>query len=514
MSKIILRDYQKSQLDFVESALEIANTVGLESPTGSGKTFVILELAKKWLENNPLSNVVISTGFNNLVFLMEERALQMELNPLILIGTQALNCPKEWEDKGIEEEFKPFTFNPVSCGRKHHHLDIEHDDPSEKVCPFKINEYRELCRKISSESGYVVITNHSTFLAHQNLETFNNCDLLIVDEAHTFSSFYDSWISLELEEKDIKEIEKAINKIKPPMNMIIKRNIQNGRPLPQSQIDALVSKMSGRSKYLAKEFFETKPAPNNYIEIGNNSYKIHYFYRAFEMKRPKTLLVSATLDDFTTKMFGTREINIYRERKMFCDYSQSEFIAIPREDFQEAYLEFLDYVDSKGLRRGLCLSTTIHDMNIALSNDGYLGFRMIRDLDEFLESDPDEKLILCGSRALFQGIDIPNLGFVCLNKIPFPNWDDKARAQQDYLTNFGKNSFNAWKDFTVPKTQNDILQSSGRLWRTKDSKGIVSIFDYRIERFSYIIKKCFDYYRHGIKMSIKREKDGPIEKFE
>jgi Rad3-related DNA helicase len=511
---IVLRKYQQIQQHFAETCLETANTVAVESPTGSGKTYVILEVAKRWLEKNPLSNVVVSTGFNNLVFLMEQRALEMGLKPLVLIGSKALNCPKQWVEDGLEMEgFKPFTLERHLCGTKHNHLDVEHDDPLEQFCPFTIKEYRSLCSKISGEAGYVVITNHSTYLAHQELGTFNNCNLLVVDEAHTFSSFYDSWISLELDKNDLAKIEVAINKLKPPMNMLVKSNIMNGKPLPQSQVDALVNALKGHTRELARQFFETRPAPNNWIETDEGCYSISYFYHEFEMKRPKTLLMSATMDEFTLKMFGCSRNNTYREREQFCDYSQSEFIALPREDFKVAYLEFLDYVNEKGLVRGLCLSTTNHDVQMALECDGHRGYHMVTDLDEFLKADPEKKLVLCGSRALFQGIDIPNLNFVCLNRIPFPNWNDKARAMQDYLTNNGKNGFNPWKGFTIPKTQNDILQSSGRLWRDRDSKGVVSIFDDRIEKHGYMVKHCFNFYRHGIAMNIRREKNGPVEPF-
>ena len=512
---IQLRDYQNVQLDFADDRLEVASTVAVESPTGSGKTYVMLELARRWLDRDALSNVVISTGFNNLVFLMEKRALEMGLKPLVLIGTKALNCPMEWDAKnGDEAEFKPFTMDgSCRCGTKHYHLDVEHGDPSEKSCPFTMREYRSLLEKISKGSGYVVITNHSTYLAHQGLGTFSNCSLLMVDEAHTFSTFYDSWVSLELDRSDLAKIDQAISHLRPPMNMIVKSNIMNGKQLPQSQVEALVNEVRGKSKSLVRQFFETKPAANNWIEMESDAYTINYFYRVFEMERPKTLLMSATMDDFTLQMFEVRHVNVYREHKSFCDYSQSEFIALPREEFKPAYLEFLDYVNEKGLHRGLCLSTTINDMRIALGCNGYNGFRMIDDLDEFSHADPGEKLVLCGSRALFQGIDIPALDFVCLNRIPFPNWNDKARAQQDYLTNNGKNGFDPWKGFVVPKTQNDILQSSGRLWRDVSSKGVVSIFDDRIEKHRYMIKRCFDQYRHGIAINIRREPNGEIESF-
>lgn len=511
---MVLRDYQQNQLIFSLERLEVSNTVAVESPTGSGKTFVILELAKQWLKNHPMDNVIISTGFNHLVFLMEKRAEQMGINPVVIIGAKAVNCPAEWSAQHKELPFKPFTSDrSCNCGKKHLMLDVGHKDMSEKKCPYTTSAYNDVVNKISEGVGQIVITNHSTFLAHQGTDIWKSAGLLIVDEAHTFSTFYDTWVSLELDENDLMRIDKAINSLKPPMNMIIKNNIKNGRMLPQQQIDALTDKLTGETKIAAKEFFGTKPAPNNWIEMDGETYKVNRFYRTFEMSRPKTLLMSATLDEFTLQMFEVRRVDIYRETKQFCDYSKSEFLAIPREGFKQAFLEFLDHVNEKGLNRGLCLSTTISDMKIALSCDGHENYRMISDLNEFLHANKNERLILCGSRALFQGIDIPDLNFVCLNRIPFPNWNEKAKAQQDFLTNNGKNGFDPWLGFTVPKTQNDILQSSGRLWRNSESYGVVGIFDERMERHAYMIKNCFDKYRHGIKINIIREQDKPVEKW-
>ena len=507
-----LRDYQKAQLNFLQDSLPTSSCCGVESPTGSGKTIVMLELAKWWLENHPLESVCISTGFNNLVFLMEQRAVEMGLDPLVLIGTKALNCPIDWADKyGDERLYKPFTPDgECKCGSKHLHLDTTARTPSERVCPFTNSAYRELLGKIQS-GGKVIITNHSTLLAHQEAKTFYGCSLLIIDEAHTFGTYYDSWMSVELDRKDLDAVDKAVQQIKPPMGMIIKKNVQNGKMLPSTQLDALLKHMDRTSAANVNKFFSIKPGLDCFLEHNENHMCISRFYKQFDFVRPKTVLFTATLDVWTSQMFNLRKTNTYRERKQFCDYSQSEFVAMPRENFDQAFHEFLDLVDSKGMKAGLCLSTTIKDMQTALRADGYLGYHMVSNLQQFqkmLEDDPNAKLVLCGSRALFQGVDIKNLQFVCLNRIPFPNWDDKARAMNDYLTDCGRNGFDPWKMFTVPKTQNDMLQSSGRLWRDVDSKGLVSVFDERVERFHYMFNVVFGYYRKGIKMSIIREPNG------
>lgn len=520
-----LRDYQKVQKEFIESRIDIANVIGIESGTGSGKTITALQFVKEWLEKpeNQLTNVVITTGFNNLVFLMEKRALEMGFpreKVKILIGTGACNCPLEMQEKGVSDkdtEYMVFTeTDEYRCGDKHKEFDVSTDVWAKKICPFTQNLYREYFQTIKNNVGQIIITNHSSLLIHQ--ENLSNTSLLIIDEAHTFSNFYESYLRLELDKSDLTSIDKAINNLKPPMNMIIKMNMQKGVQLPNKQIDAICDNIENTNLSLrTREFFETKPDISNYIERTQNSYTIDRFYRSFDLNivsKPKIILFSATLDDFTLNMFNVHKSNIYREYKTFCDYSKSELICIPNDDFETSLLKFLDYVNNKGLSRGLILSTTITDMNKALSYDGIHGYKMFEDLNKFEKADniSTPKKILVGSRGLFQGIDINDLQFVCLNKLPFPVYDDKSRAQQNYLTNNGQNDFDTWNSFVVPKVENDIIQSTGRLWRNTSSHGVISIFDSRVEKFRYIMRKCFDYHRHGIESNIMRE-DGTIEEF-
>lgn len=525
VSTFQLRDYQKRQLDFVENALQSASIAAVESPTGSGKTFVMLSLAKNYLRQHPMSNVCITTGFNNLVFLMEQRAEELGLDVRVLIGTRALNCPAKWEkeapiDPRTRERipFKPFTPAGMrcQCGAEHLRLDTEAVDPEDRVCPWVNKAYHQLLDEIKNSGGKLVVTNHSTFLAHQDNGTFDNCGLLVIDEAHTFGTYYDEFMALELEKRDFQAIDAAMSRLKPPMNMVIRKNIENGKALPKPQIDALCAQMDRKTAMVVREFFETKSAPNNFITVGENYGRIDYFYHYFDFKRPKkTVLFTATLDKWTAQMFNLARSNVYRERKQFCDYSKSEFVAIPRESFKDAFKEFVQYVDEKGLKHGLCLSTTIHDMNEALEMNGLNGYWMTKDLQEFeriVYDEPDRKVILCGSRALFQGIDIHGLEFVCLNKIPFPNYDEKQQKMNEFLQD--KAGIDSWSGFTVPKTQNDMLQSSGRLWRDVDSHGVVSCFDPRVEKFQYMFKYVFCEYRNGINMLIKRGPRSKVEPWE
>lgn len=516
MGEIQLRDYQINQLDFIENKIKYVNTVAVESPTGSGKTYVMLEFVKHWFQDpeHQLTNVVISTGFNNLVFLLEKKAKEFGLNPKVLIGTKACNCPKKMEELGLD--FKVFTENNEgNCGDEHKYLDVENKSKNYKVCPYTKDAYLRYFNEITSNVGQVIITNHSSLLVHQ--KSLENTSLLIIDEAHTFSMFYDGYVRLELDKQDLIEIDEAISKVKEPMRTIIKMNMSRGVKIPSVQLQEILKNIDNYSlRSRTEEFFETDPNYGNYIERTNYNFVINRFYKTFDLEiQPRILLMSATLDDFTLNMFQVRSSNFYREYKVFCDYSKSEFIAIPDENFAKALSKFMNYIDGKNLNTGLILSTTITDMNTAINiiNNDFNQFKVfdIRNcnIEEF-ESYKGKK-VLIGSRGLFQGIDIADLDFVALNKIPFPNWDDKAKAQQDFLTDHGKNNFDPWKQFTIPKTENDIIQSTGRLWRSIDSKGIVSIFDPRVEKFKYIFQHTMDRYRHGIKSLIM--KDDSITEF-
>jgi Rad3-related DNA helicase len=495
----MLRDYQQDQMDFVEDHLPYTNVVGVESPTGSGKTFVIIEIAKRWLEEHPLSNVVISTGFNNLVFDMEKRALQMGVkNVKVLIGTNALNCPVLMKDAGLE--WKPFTVDGYRCGKDHY--------DSRGVCPDTLAAYHSYYNGLISGAGQLVITNHSSLLVHQ--QKLSNVSLVIVDEAHTFANFYESFLRLEITSKELEKVDEAVHRLPQPLSNIVEMNIRNNAPLPLKQVDRLVAGIDDISlRRRVEEFFSTRNSYNNWVERGRDGYSVDTFYREFDLQMDaKLVLFSATLDGFTNQMFNLKKVHTYRESKRFCDYTKSEFVAVLEDDFLVALKRFLDHV--KDSDAGLVLSTTISDMKLALTMDGYLGYKMFTDRMEFLKHHG--RKILVGSRGLFQGIDIDGLKFVCLNRIPFPNWGEKEQARARFLTQNGKNGFDPWNQFTIPKTENDIIQSTGRLWRNSQSRGVIGICDTRLEKFRYIVKHAVAEARPGISI-MKLEADGSVNPF-
>lgn len=71
-----------------------------------------------------------------------------------------------------------------------------------------------------------------------------------------------------------------------------------------------------------------------------------------------------------------------------------------------------------------------------------------------------KKQILVGSRSLFQGVDIPEVEFVMLNKIPFSRYDEGYKKKMRFFENRGHQSFSF---YTKPHTENALIQSMGRL---------------------------------------------------
>lgn len=521
MSNVVLRDYQERQLDFIRDIIPTTNTLGIQSGTGSGKSITFLSYAKEYLNENPDKNVIISTGFNHLVFQLEETAkfIGFEENKIkILIGKKVCNCPIEAEENGIpSNKFKLFTRNSeYNCGNKHYRLNID----DKKECPFTFQSYIEYFQNINSQTGQIIITNHSSLLLQY--DKIPNVGIIIIDEAHTFGNFYDNFVSLELDKDDLTILDKAINQVKEPIRSIIKMNMNNNSRLPKKQIDAICdAKILENNIDLQNriyEFFTTEPSIANYIEMNNYYYKINKFYHNFELnfsKDVKIILFSATLDKYTLQMFQCKKQHIYIEHKIFCKYENSEFLSIHNDEnssFKDNLNIFLKYLlyckNDKNINSGLILSTTITDMEEAikiLSKNPIFKIYSIYDdnaLDYFKKYNAkrySKIKVLIGSRGLFQGIDIPDIDFVVLNKIPFPNYDEKNQALQKFLTNDGKSNYNFWENYTIPKVCNDIIQSTGRLWRSTDSKGIVSILDPRLsKRFKYLISMTMDKYRHGI----------------
>ena len=91
-----------------------------------------------------------------------------------------------------------------------------------------------------------------------------------------------------------------------------------------------------------------------------------------------------------------------------------------------------------------------------------------------------KKAVLFGLKSFWEGVDYPRekLTQVIITKLPYPNPASPVIAAKiDYLD---KNMQDSWSKLSVPMMVNDIRQGAGRLIRTQEDVGLLSILDPRL----------------------------------
>lgn len=91
MNNIKMRGYQKKQVDFIVQNSD-KPLISLQSPTGSGKSFVMFQAIKTMLEKDKGRQFVIVTGFNNLVYQLEQSAMKFGFKPTVLMSIKKSHC--------------------------------------------------------------------------------------------------------------------------------------------------------------------------------------------------------------------------------------------------------------------------------------------------------------------------------------------------------------------------------------------------------------------------------------
>ena len=505
-----LRVYQEKQLNFLKSKDLFHNTVGIESPTGSGKSFVILSYIKHQFENSRNSIAVITTGSNNLVFEFYREAKKMGIDTYIYVGNTMMTC----YDKLDNGQY--FTLNKdllCSTTKKANMIEVDgKNELCDKCKKCKLPHIKELKNIINNFGNKLIITNHLAYLTHVFKENIYTPDLVIVDEAHMFNQFYETFNSVSISSTDMNNIRQAIKNT--PQEKLFDIFINKGEPLPEQltlricgQIKQYFRKYKNMfiySRDLCKRLTNFTQADKNDEDIIykiNNSEmtKLNLFYH-FNIKqdRIKYILFSATLDKYTRLMFGLEDEDFYIERNFnLVDYSKSTAYIYKINDFKDGINRFIKICENNNYDCGLILSTRIDNVAYAKSLK-YIGkYKVCTSLKEF--RDTENPKVLVGSKAYFQGIDLPEIQFVAINKIPFEQYDEEFRKKADFLKKYAK--IDTWNDYTLPLCKNNMIQTTGRLWRTPSDFGSIAIFDSRLDgRFKYLQKTLT--MRNGINIEI------------
>lgn len=103
-------------------------------------------------------------------------------------------------------------------------------------------------------------------------------------------------------------------------------------------------------------------------------------------------------------------------------------------------------------------------------------------LQQFKQSNGS---VLCATASFWQGVDLPGdeLRLVVIDKLPFDSPSDPLiRARIEHLRAAQQNPF---KVYQIPQATLALKQGFGRLIRTRQDRGIVSILDTRLRTKSY-----------------------------
>jgi ATP-dependent DNA helicase DinG len=97
----------------------------------------------------------------------------------------------------------------------------------------------------------------------------------------------------------------------------------------------------------------------------------------------------------------------------------------------------------------------------------------------------DETSVLVGTMSLYQGVDVPGRSCVSviIDRIPFPRPDDPVmQARSERIEQQGGSGFMA---VSVPRAGLLLAQGSGRLIRTTQDRGVVTVLDSRLATTRY-----------------------------
>ncbi|MGZ4703078.1 MAG: ATP-dependent DNA helicase [Ilumatobacteraceae bacterium] len=94
----------------------------------------------------------------------------------------------------------------------------------------------------------------------------------------------------------------------------------------------------------------------------------------------------------------------------------------------------------------------------------------------------DESSCLFATAGFFQGVDIPGrtLSLVTIDRIPFPRPDDPLLSARRELLGAA-----AFGDIDLPRAAMMLAQSTGRLIRSANDRGVVAVFDRRLGTANY-----------------------------
>ncbi len=259
-----------------------------------------------------------------------------------------------------------------------------------------------------------------------------------------------------------------------PVIKVNGRPIQRGVGAPSYTLYALPIDISD---YLKKWFTENQVIVTSAtLSDGQN---FDFFTKRVGLEKPTTLIVSSPFDyKARVALFLPRLGPIsYGEayNRTLATHMSELLNAAPGR----ALLLFTSYAMLEGVWRQFTgpLSGNLNPAR-PLFRQGEA--QMQRIMDDFKKT---ENGVIFGTRSWWQGVDLPGMSMLIIDKLPFPQLNDPlVRARTEEIEQAGGSSFG---EFMLPLAIITFRQGFGRLMRQEDDRGVVVVCDERIVQKSY-----------------------------
>lgn len=252
----------------------------------------------------------------------------------------------------------------------------------------------------------------------------------------------------------------------------------NGRALFQSApaftMNAMPIDISG---YLQKWFKENQVVVTSATMSDGQNFD--FFTRRVGLEKPATLIVPSPFNYRERVRLFLPRLGTPASGVNFTQHLASRLMTLLNLTPGRALFLFTSHAMMEGVWKQLNgpLAEQVQPVRPLFKQGNAQMQRIIADFQA------SENGLILGTRSWWQGVDLPGMRLLVIDKLPFPQLNDpiiKARIEE--IDKEGGSSFN---EFMLPLAIITFRQGFGRLMRSENDRGIVVVCDERVVQKSY-----------------------------
>ncbi len=416
-----LSNIQKEIVEFLHKNRN--HSVGIEAPTGCGKTIAYLSYVMSIPEK-----IIISTYTKAL---QEQVAGELEnifgfKDYIVLQGKKNYKCTDKIKSLEKEKQELAFYMNPAIPT-----LDVSVS--SEYCRPDYTCEYRDECGYLltldQAKRSKVVIVNHALLLSYVRRITENT--VVIIDECHYLEQVLKR--KIEVNEEDLKEIpapDPKDYKTIQEFNRAVEKYLQHKKKL--ETIRSLEITSPGKYQYKVD------------LDLSHVK-KVIYVSATFPLLEVEDMFVVGDKRDWTRVKFNIGNVNYRQSHYMFV---LTKTILEAIEKYPVVLVLATSYEQMRALKKTFPYAVTTEEKK---------PFEIIKEIQA------GNVRLAVGCDTFWTGIDVPGKKGIVMTKLPFPHVDGK---EMDF-------------NLSLQKMIVKFKQGIGRMIRSPECEGEIWLLDNR-----------------------------------